>query len=116
MAQAAGSRTLPDTLKVKLILGWGKLRRWYLLTFRPAYVEAAHKRRRGHCNRTGACCRLMFTCPALNHPEGGDPQCKVYQFRPKNCSIFPIDERDLRDRDLVMPNKPCGFSFVKEGE
>jgi len=25
--------------------------------------------------------------------------------------MFPIDERDLRDRDIVSPDHPCGFSF-----
>ena len=28
-----------------------------------------------------------------------------------NCRLFPIDERDLRDRDLVAPGAPCGFHF-----
>jgi hypothetical protein len=25
---------------------------------------------------------------------------------------FPIDERDIRDRDIVNPHNPCGFSFL----
>jgi hypothetical protein len=29
--------------------------------------------------------------------------------------MFPIDERDLRDRDIISPDHPCGFSFVPLG-
>jgi len=25
--------------------------------------------------------------------------------------MFPIDERDIRDRDIISPDIPCGFSF-----
>jgi hypothetical protein len=25
--------------------------------------------------------------------------------------MFPIDERDLRDRDIMAPHVPCGYSF-----
>lgn len=68
-------------------------------------------RRVGHCNRTGACCRLMFTCPLLDRVA--DPvRCTIHEIKPKVCRLFPIDERDLRDRDLVSPDAPCGFSFV----
>ena len=28
------------------------------------------------------------------------------------CRLFPIDERDLRDRDIIAPDTPCGFSFL----
>jgi hypothetical protein len=32
-----------------------------------------------------------------------------------NCRVFPIDERDLADRDLVLPDRECGFSFARAG-
>lgn len=38
--------------------------------------------------------------------------CKRYEdSRSRNCRTFPIDERDLADRDLVAPDTPCGFYF-----
>jgi hypothetical protein len=30
--------------------------------------------------------------------------------------MFPIDERDIRDRDIVNPHDPCGFSFLSPEE
>ncbi len=99
------------TLRQRMTLGWGKVRRFYLAHFRPAYVRESLARRVGHCNRTGACCHLMFTCPLLD--QRADPvRCTIHEVKPKVCRLFPIDERDLRDRDIVSPDTPCGFSFV----
>jgi Fe-S-cluster containining protein len=56
---------------------------------------------------------LMFPCPAL-HRFSRLPVCRIYSSRPANCTTFPIDERDLKDRDLVNPREPCGFSFLPE--
>jgi hypothetical protein len=39
------------------------------------------------------------------------PSCRTYSTRPKNCTTFPIDERDLEDRNIINPFEPCGFSF-----
>ena len=99
----------------RAILAWGKLRRFYLLRFRPGYVTESLKRRVGSCDRTGACCELMFSCPLLNWRDRM-PLCRAYKHRPKNCTIFPIDERDLRDRDIVDPWETCGYTFLRPGE
>ena len=48
--------------------------------------------------------------------EVGATYCAHYHLRPPNCRIFPIDERDLADRDLVMPDVPCGYWFEGDGE
>src|SRR5262245_60823152 len=101
------------TARERLVLGWGRLRRLYLATFRPAYVRKSLARRVGDCNRTGACCRLMFTCPLLD-VRTTPVRCSVHEIKPKVCRLFPIDERDLRDRDIIAPDTPCGFSFVPE--
>ena len=99
----------------RAILGWGKLRRFYLLRFRPAYVEESLKRRIGECRRTGTCCELAFPCPLSSLMEHL-PGCRHYERRPRNCKTFPIDERDIRDRDIVNPHDPCGFSFLSPEE
>jgi hypothetical protein len=103
----------PSTLPLasRLALGWGKIRRAWLITCRPALVRKSLTRRRGECRRTGACCHLLVTCPALEG-AGDVHRCTNYLHRGPNCSIFPIDERDLRDRDLIMPDVPCGYSFI----
>jgi len=103
------------TLGERVTLGWGKVRRFYLAHFRPGYVRESLARRVGHCNRTGACCRLMFTCPLLDS-KLQPVRCTIHEIKPRVCRLFPIDERDLHDRDLVSPATPCGFSFVPREE
>ena len=103
------------TFRERMTLGWGKVRRFYLSHFRPAYVRESMARRIGGCARTGACCRLMFTCPLLDVRP--DPvRCTIHSIKPKVCRLFPIDERDLRDRDIVSPDAPCGFRFIPRDE
>ena len=98
-----------------MVLGWGKVRRFYLAHLRPGYVRESLARRIGQCDRTGACCRLMFTCPLLDQRD--DPvRCTIHEIKPRSCRVFPIDERDLRDRDIVSPDRPCGFSFIPREE
>jgi hypothetical protein len=99
----------------RLVLGWGKIRRLWLAYLRPGYVRESLERRTGACNRTGACCHLMFTCPLLDQrPE--PVRCSIHEVKPRVCNLFPIDERDLRDRDIIAPDSPCGFSFIPQEE
>ena len=108
-------RTWTDlTRREKTTLAWGKLRRFLLVHFRPAYVRRSIARRQGDCQRTGACCNLLFTCPVFAAEPL--PTCRINSVKPKVCRMFPIDERDLRDRDIVSPHVPCGFSFVPLAE
>lgn len=101
------------TWRQRSILGWGKVRRFYLAHVRPDYVRTSLARRVGDCNRTGACCRLMFTCPILVTEPAPEPvRCGIHERKPKVCRLFPIDERDLRDRDIISPTAPCGYSFT----
>ncbi|MBI3272777.1 MAG: hypothetical protein HYZ53_27570 [Planctomycetes bacterium] len=94
----------------RLKMGWGKLRRQYLIRFRKGYVEQSLSQRFGECLRCGACCKLMFDCFFCT--RGLPTGCKIYSVRPMACRFFPIDERDLEDRNLVLPNVPCGFYFA----
>jgi len=49
--------------------------------------------------------------------EGDLAACRRYdKYRSPNCRNFPIDERDLADRDVVNPDTPCGFCFGAEPE
>ncbi len=84
----------------------GKFRRLYLTLLRPGYVRRQRQRRRGECLRCGRCCRLAVRCPLL---EGRD-RCRIYGLaRPRACTGFPVDERDLADVD-----GRCGFYFADE--
>lgn len=94
----------------RLRLGWGKLRRQYLIRFQKDYVERQVRHERmGECLRCGACCKLMFDCFFCT--RGLPTGCKIYNVRPVACRFYPIDERDLAERDLLLPNIPCGFYF-----
>ena len=66
--------------------------------------------RRGECLRCGVCCKLVVKCPHLD--ESDLPACLVHEQRHRNCRIFPLDERDLGDRDRVSPETRCGYRFV----
>jgi len=97
-------------LGTKLKLALGKARRFYIHTFNRDYIRRNRGRVRGECRRCGACCTLMFDCPFL-HNSNEVAHCIRHETRPRNCRVFPIDEQDIKDRDLVSRNGPCGFHF-----
>src|SRR5687768_563202 len=99
--------TLMASLPQLATMGWGKVRRAFLIAFRKKRVEEKLDRRRGACSRCGACCKIMFRCPAYDDSDG-NPKCLIYNDRPGVCSLFPLDEKDLRERDIVMPGTKCG--------
>ena len=102
--------------RAKLRLAWGKVRRFYQGRLRKDYVESQAKLRKGQCLRCGQCCKLLYACPELETLPDGSTQCRIHEKRPINCRIFPVDPRDLEDRNLVGENgsgKVCGFIFVE---
>jgi hypothetical protein len=101
------------SLGKSIAMAVGKLRRVFLIKFRKRRVEEKLERRRGACSRCGACCKLLFNCPAYDDSDGS-PKCLVYNDRPGVCGLFPLDEKDLRERDFVSPDKKCGFWFEDE--
>ncbi len=98
------------TLRQSAAMAWGKLRRSFLIAFRKERVLEKLDRRRGACTRCGACCKILFQCPAYDDSDG-NPKCIIYNDRPGVCGLFPLDEKDLRDRNIVMPDRRCGFYF-----
>ena len=101
--------------RTRMILLRGVLRRSYLHFFRPGYVRKSIAARKGRCTRCGACCNLMTKkgCPLLGFEESGLSLCKIHgPIRMPNCIIFPVDARDIADRDLVAHGGvKCGYSF-----
>ena len=111
---ASSSRSLALWPRLKLL--WGRPRRLIYNWFRGDYVQKSLSRRKGQCQRCGACCQLGSRCPALFY-EKGLACCKVYDRRKSpNCRTFPIDERDLADRNVLLPQKPCGYAFERKGK
>jgi hypothetical protein len=93
-------------------LWWGKVRRAVLGRVFPGYIRRRHALRRGQCVRCGACCQLGIVCPSLGADDSGLAMCAKYDSkRDLNCSVFPITQSDLRDRDMILPGTPCGYWF-----
>ncbi len=91
---------------------WGRPRRLFLNIFRPGTVRASLARRRGECRRCGACCQMGAWCRHLKYGVDNLSECARYQkWRSSNCRNFPMDERDLAERDLVAPDTRCGYTF-----
>ena len=99
---------------VALVLIKGKLRRFIRHKFFKKGIEASHARREGECARCGVCCNLVPQCWHLSLDDEGLPLCAKHECRPDNCRVFPIDEQDLADRNLLAPDVPCGYSFKSE--
>jgi hypothetical protein len=87
----------------------GKLRRFVRIRFKREEVIEALSLRRGDCNRCGACCEILFKCPFLRKHEDGTTTCGIYEDRPSQCRLFPIDRRDL---DEVRGT--CSFYFIEK--
>lgn len=97
----------------KIIQGRGKVRRFVLAHFKKNYVLEQQKKRIGECRRCGVCCKLLVKCVMLTQDDAGNYLCKIHNRKPSNCNIFPVDEKDIVDRDTILPDVPCGYSFFK---
>lgn len=109
--------SLKHPWRTRLLLQKGVLRRLLLILFRRRYVLQQLTRRQGECRRCGACCCLVARhCSFLQTDrEGTGTGCRLYKYyRLPNCSYFPIDERDLKERDLIAPDTPCGYFWPPE--
>jgi hypothetical protein len=96
---------------IRIFLLKGVLRRFFLYMFNRAYVQKNIERRKGSCKQCGACCRLFMSHCVYLRFEDGKSSCVNYNgFRMPNCKIFPIDEQDIKERD-VLSNIPCGYHF-----
>lgn len=89
----------------------GKFRRMLISTV-PPLARALQKKYgiQGSCTSCGASCRLLFQCP---HWDSRSHLCSVYEDRPSICRLFPITPGDIKERDIVLKSKSCGFTFKK---
>src|SRR5438045_3890097 len=96
LSRARRSRTVADA-KFRARQAQGKLRRFVSANFRKDEVIAALALRRGDCNRCGACCEILFKCPFLKKHKDGATTCGIYEDRPSQCRLFPLDRRALQE-------------------
>jgi hypothetical protein len=87
----------------------GKLRRFVSSNFRRDEVVAKLALRRGDCNRCGACCEILFKCPFLKKHEDGTTTCGIYEDRPNQCRLFPIERRDIEE-----VRGSCSYYFIEK--
>lgn len=87
----------------------GKLRRFVNINFRKEDVVAALALRRGECNRCGACCEILFKCPFLKKHSDGTTACGIYEDRPGQCRLYPIEKRDLEE-----VRGTCSYYFIEK--
>jgi len=108
LAAAKRSRAVEDA-KFRARQAQGKLRRFVSANFRKQEVVASLALRRGECNRCGACCEILFKCPFLKKHEDGTTSCGIYEDRPNQCRLFPIEKRDLEE-----VRGTCSFYFIEK--
>jgi hypothetical protein len=108
LAAARRSRTVEDA-KFRARQAQGKLRRFVSANFRKDEVVAKLALRQGECNRCGACCEILFKCPFLKKHTDGTTTCGIYEDRPNQCRLFPLDRRDLEE-----VRGSCSFYFIEK--
>jgi Fe-S-cluster containining protein len=86
----------------------GKIRRFVQAKLTTQDTEALLARRRGDCNRCGACCKILFRCPFLGTDADGQYTCTIYEKRFAQCRLYPLHARDL------LEVEECSYTFASE--
>ena len=94
--------------KIGVLQARGKIRRFVYSNFRKEATAKKLELRQGECNRCGACCELLFKCPFLKKLSEGNFECGIYEKRPNNCRVFPLDKRDLQEV------AECSYTFIEK--
>src|SRR5258708_34119772 len=89
----------------------GKVRRFIQASVLKEDTSALLARRKGECNRCGACCKILFQCPFLGTDAEGQYTCRIYDKRFAQCRLFPPRAHDLRELAEV-----CTYTFDGEPE
>jgi hypothetical protein len=108
LAAAKRSRAVVDA-KFRALQAHGKLRRFVSANFRKENVIESLSLRHGECNRCGACCEIFFKCPFLKKHGDGTTTCGIYEDRPNQCRLFPIEPRDVAE-----VRGSCSFYFIEK--
>lgn len=108
LAAAKRLRAVEDT-RFRARQAQGKFRRFVQIRFKKEEVVAALALRRGECNRCGACCEILFKCPFLKKHDDATTTCGIYEDRPNQCRLFPIEKRDLEE-----VRGTCSFYFIEK--
>jgi Fe-S-cluster containining protein len=88
----------------------GKTRRFVQSSLLRQDPEPLLAKRRGECNRCGACCKILFRCPFLGTDADGQYTCRIYEKRFSQCRLFPLHAADLAELS------ECSYTFVEGDE
>jgi hypothetical protein len=108
IARRLRSQQVADA-KLRARQAQGKIRRFVNTKFRKQEIIASLALRRGECNRCGACCELVFKCPFLKKNADGTSLCGIYENRPNQCRLFPIEQRDIQE-----VRGTCSYYFIEK--
>jgi uncharacterized protein len=89
----------------------GKVRRFIQANLLREDTDALLAKRKGDCNRCGACCKILFQCPFLATDAEGQYTCRIYDRRFAQCRLFPLHAADLREL-----GEQCSYTFEGEAE
>jgi len=87
----------------------GKVRRFLQAKVLREDTQPLLARRKGECNRCGACCKILFRCPFLGTDAEGQYTCRIYDKRFAQCRLFPLHAEDLREL-----GEQCSYTFDAE--
>jgi len=87
----------------------GKVRRFLQANVLREDTQPLLARRKGECNRCGACCKILFRCPFLGTDAEGQYTCRIYDKRFAQCRLFPLHAEDLREL-----GEECSYAFEAE--
>jgi hypothetical protein len=87
----------------------GKVRRFIQASVLKEDTSALLARRKGECNRCGACCKILFQCPFLSTDAEGQYTCRIYDKRFAQCRLFPLHAQDLKEL-----GEECSYTFDAE--
>ena len=87
----------------------GKARRFVQASVLREDPAPLLEKRRGDCNRCGACCKILFRCPFLGTDAEGQYTCRIYDKRFAQCRLYPLHAADLRELE-----GQCSYSFEAE--
>jgi Fe-S-cluster containining protein len=87
----------------------GKARRFVQASLLRQDPEPLLAKRKGDCNRCGACCKILFKCPFLGTDADGQYTCRIYEKRFAQCRLYPLHAADLRELE-----GQCSYTFEAE--
>ncbi len=87
----------------------GKTRRFVQASLLRQDPAPLLEKRRGDCNRCGACCKILFRCPFLGEDADGQYTCRIYEKRFAQCRLYPLHVSDLRELE-----GQCSYTFETE--